>query len=82
MQSFSIWIRVIPAALALPVMLLAQQASGRITGTITDSTGAAVPAVMVTVVSPETGTSRKAETNANGTYVVSQLPVGDTRSRQ
>ena len=61
----------------LSATLVAQQASGRITGTITDSTGAAVPAVLVTVVSPETGTSRRAETNANGTYVVSQLPVGD-----
>jgi len=64
-------------AFLLPAGLFAQQAAGRITGTVTDSTGATVPAVTVMVTSPETGTRRTAETNSDGTYVISQLPVGD-----
>src|SRR5205085_5857550 len=77
LQTLSTLIRILPVALLLPVTSWAQQASGRITGTITDSSGAAVPAVAVTVTSAETGTRRTAETNADGTYVISQLPVGD-----
>ena len=77
MKTVSTLIRIMPVILVIPATLLAQQGSGRITGTITDSTGAAVPAVIVSVTSPETGIRRTAETNADGTYVVSQLPVGD-----
>ena len=55
----------------------AQQASGRISGVITDATGAAVPDVKVTATSTQTGEKRSVTTNASGTYVLYPLPVGD-----
>jgi hypothetical protein len=60
---------------ALP--LAAQQASGKITGVVTDASGAVIPGVIVVATNTETGDVRRAETNASGTYVVSPLPVGD-----
>jgi hypothetical protein len=57
--------------------LWAQQASGRITGAITDASGAVVPEVSVSAVNAQTGERRNATTNASGVYVLSQLLVGD-----
>src|SRR5437879_1681592 len=57
--------------------LAAQQASGKITGVVTDATGAVIPGVAVTATNTQTGDIRKTETNASGVYVVSPLPVGD-----
>lgn len=55
----------------------AQQASGRISGVITDSTGAAVPEVTVSATNTQTGETRRVVSNASGTYVISPLPVGE-----
>jgi hypothetical protein len=55
----------------------AQQASGRITGVITDTTGAAIPEVTVTATNVQTGEKRSALSNATGTYVLSPLAIGD-----
>jgi len=59
--------------------LAAQQASGKITGVVTDASGAVVPGVLVVATNTQTGDVRRAETNASGVYVVSPLPVGDYR---
>ena len=45
-------------------------------GTVTDSSGAVIPAARVEVQSQETGLRREAETGPNGVYTVSQLPIG------
>ena len=57
--------------------LAAQQASGKITGVVTDASGAVIPGVAVTATNTQTGDTRRAESNASGVYVVSPLPVGD-----
>jgi len=61
--------------LALPQA--AQQASGKITGVVTDTSGAVVPGVTVVATNTDTGDVRQSETNASGVYVVSPLPVGN-----
>src|SRR5712692_10486378 len=53
--------------------LCAQSDSGRITGTITDASGAVVPNAQVTVKNEKTGQSRKVKANDQGAYIVTQL---------
>ena len=57
--------------------LTAQQASGKITGVVTDASGAVIPGVIIVATNTQTSDVRRAETNASGVYVVSPLPVGD-----
>ena len=45
-------------------------------GTITDTTGAAVPSAKVTVTNRDTGLSRTTNTNAAGEYTFTALPAG------
>jgi hypothetical protein len=47
-----------------------------VSGTITDPTGAVVPGVSVTIVSPGTGLKRSALTDAAGEYRFAGLPTG------
>lgn len=54
----------------------AVNATGRIVGTVTDSTGAVVPGAAVTVMSQTTGASRRMQTDANGDYNFELLPIG------
>jgi len=56
--------------------LRAQTFRGSIQGTITDSTGAAIPGASVRVLSPGTGLNRTVTTNDLGGYVASELPLG------
>ena len=53
------------------------QATGSISGTISDSTGAPVAGAKVTITAPATGTTRDAATDGNGHYVVPLLGVGN-----
>jgi len=54
----------------------AQSFRGSIQGTVTDSTGAAIPDAQVKVFSPGTGLNRTVSTNDLGGYVASELPLG------
>jgi len=56
---------------------LAQTITGRISGTVTDASGGAVPGATVKVTNVGTDISRTAMTDPNGFYVVTNLPVGD-----
>ncbi len=56
---------------------LAQTITGRISGTVTDSTGAAVPGVTVKITNEATQQPRSAMTDPNGFYVATNLPVGN-----
>jgi outer membrane receptor protein involved in Fe transport len=56
--------------------VFAQDATGKITGTVSDPSGAAVPNVKVTAVSAATNKSYQTTTNSSGTYQVLQLPIG------
>ena len=52
------------------------QVAGSISGTVTDSSGAAVPHANVTITELDTGQSRNLMTDDRGTYRVLALPVG------
>lgn len=51
--------------------------TGGLVGTVTDSTGAVVPNVTVTVTNTSTGQLRTATTGADGAYTVNLLPPGN-----
>src|ERR1700733_1886514 len=61
----------------LPGLSRAQDATARITGTITDSTGAVFPGVQGTVTNTATQISREATTDHDGFYQVLALPIGN-----
>ncbi len=64
-------------ALALvPRVASAQTIVGRISGTISDASGAVVPGATVTVTNTATNLVRTATTDADGFYTVTNLPVG------
>jgi hypothetical protein len=53
-----------------------QTVFGRISGTISDSSGAVVPSAAVTVTNSATNATRTAVTDESGFYTVTNLPVG------
>jgi len=57
--------------------VLAQGFAGTITGTVKDTSGAAVPGAAVTVKHLETGLTRAVQADATGNYSVPSLPVGE-----
>jgi hypothetical protein len=63
-------------ALALSAPLFCQTTTGRILGSVTDSTGAAVAGAAVVVTDTQRGTTRAAATDASGDYVVPELQPG------
>jgi hypothetical protein len=66
----------VAAALWSIVPLAAQSTTGRISGTVTDSSGGVLPGVTVTVTEDRTGYSQTTATDERGAYVVVSLPVG------
>jgi hypothetical protein len=73
-------VRIVAAALFGAFLIFhpasAQVNVGRISGTVTDASGAAVGGAQVVVSSQATQTERKATTDHQGFYVVVNLPVG------
>jgi len=59
-----------------PVAVLAQQTLGGITGTVTDASGAVLQNATVTLVGNETKLTRTQTTNASGSYLFVNLPIG------
>ena len=57
----------------------AQQITGSIRGTVTDPSGAIIQGATVNAKQLETGLTRTAVTEANGEYVLLELPVGNYR---
>jgi len=66
-------ISLLPAATVTPLFA---QATGSISGTVTDSTSSAVPGAKVTVTLPATGLVRSSTTNDIGAYTVPLLGTG------
>jgi len=64
---------------ALSMGAFAQIQNGQFTGTITDPSGAAIANAKVTVTNVGTNLSVTATTNATGSYVAKELPVGTYR---
>jgi len=67
-------------ALAVTLLLApvapAQSTGGRIRGTVTDASGAAIAGAKVTLINEATSAARDAETNATGGYLFLEVPVG------
>src|SRR5690349_17361462 len=55
------------------------QATGQITGRVTDATGAVLPGVDVTLTRTDTGVARQAVTNETGAYAFPSLNPGPYR---
>jgi hypothetical protein len=55
---------------------LSGQATGTITGTVTDSTGAVIPNAALTITNPTTAATRTVTANAQGLYSVPALAAG------
>ena len=62
--------------LIFPARLRAQVATGTISGTVKDPSGAVVPGVSISVKSVATGAMRKTMTDSSGRYQVPALPPG------
>src|SRR6266850_2671191 len=62
--------------LSLAVAANAQTFRGTILGTVTDSSGLAVAGATVTVKNTDTGLLRTTQTTADGSYSVTELPIG------
>jgi hypothetical protein len=68
------------AASLLSSTLFAQSVStSQIAGTVRDSTGLAIPGAQITVTQTDTGAGRTAQTEADGSYILSNLPSGPYR---
>src|SRR5437764_13778898 len=63
------------ASLCVSTLVLAQD-TAQVTGTVTDSSGAAVPGAQVSVTIPEKGIDRTTTTNDSGDYLAAGLPPG------
>ncbi|MGA8028552.1 MAG: TonB-dependent receptor [Bryobacteraceae bacterium] len=61
----------------VPCLLLSQDVTGKISGTITDPTGAAIPNAQVTATNTGTKAGKQAVTDKNGFYQIEQLQPGD-----
>ena len=67
--------------LALPVPAPAQSTAGRILGTVTDASGAAVAGATVAITDVQRGTSRTVTTDESGGYVAPDLQPGTYKIR-
>ena len=56
---------------------LGQDISAKITGTVTDASGAVISGATVTATETSRGTVYPTQTNAAGVYYLSPLPIGD-----
>jgi Carboxypeptidase regulatory-like domain/TonB dependent receptor/TonB-dependent Receptor Plug Domain len=71
-------IALVAALLLLPLSARAAT-TGTLAGTVTDSSGATLAGVTVTVTSPQLLGARSAQTNASGEYILALLPPGTYR---
>lgn len=63
-------------AMFSPNLLVAQVDTGGVTGTVTDTTGAAVVNAQITLTNPATGISQNARSTSTGTYSFSGVRTG------
>jgi hypothetical protein len=62
---------------SLAPVVLGQDVSAKITGTVTDASGAVISGAAVTATEKSRGTIYPAQTNSAGVYYLSPLPIGD-----
>ena len=73
----SIFLAIVVGALLLTPASWAQDATGTVTGNVTDASGALVSGANVVVTNLGTKTSKQTVTNSQGFYQVLQLPIGN-----
>jgi Carboxypeptidase regulatory-like domain/TonB dependent receptor len=73
---FSLFPLLFSLVLLQPQAAQAQQTLGGITGTVIDPSGSAIPGVAVRATSEDTKLERTAQSNAQGTYALNDLPIG------
>ena len=71
-----IFVFLVAALLAAGATARAQSTFGSITGTVTDASGAVVPGATVTVTNRRTQTERSTVSDADGSYLVTNLDAG------
>jgi Carboxypeptidase regulatory-like domain/TonB dependent receptor len=71
--------RLLSVLLLSSISLSAQQITGNISGTVSDTTGAMVEGATVTAQEVETGFTRTSSSDRNGSFVLVELPVGHYR---
>ena len=76
----SVLVAALMGSLLIPAMH-AQQATGAITGAVTDPSGAAIAGGMVAVTDTDRGTSLRTQTNTDGIYNFPRLPIGQYEVR-
>ena len=75
------FIAIVVALLCCALSLQAQTATGTITGTVADESGAVVPGATVTITQKSTGNARTLTTNTEGLYSAPSLLAGDYEVR-
>lgn len=76
MKYFNVAFAIVATLLAASLTLQAQLDRGTLTGVVTDSTGAVIPQVKISIRNTATGVSWQALTNEAGQFTVPNLPVG------
>jgi hypothetical protein len=61
---------------SLSLGIFAQQTAGEVQGTVTDSAGAVIPGASVTVTGVNVGFNRTVQSDKDGVYQLTQVPVG------
>src|SRR6266498_1603515 len=69
-------LRCLVALLSLSSAVLVAQDTASITGTVSDTSGAAVTQAQVTLTDAQQGVTRSATTNGSGEYLFAALPIG------
>ena len=62
--------------LCFSALAFGQRTTGDIQGTVTDSTGAVVPGVSITITGVDVGFNRVVQSDSDGVYRVQQIPAG------
>ena len=75
-RKLALSLAIVCTSVASPSLLLAQADSGRIAGTVTDITGAAIPNASLTLVNPQTGLRLTGVTTGQGELNVPAIPAG------
>ena len=75
MRNLVRWIFPVFFVLSISAQLRAQETAS-ITGVVTDTSGAVVPGVAVTLENPQTGAAYKAVANAEGSYTINEVKPG------
>lgn len=78
-RTTSFWAAALGAVLMVLCAAPLAAQTARVEGIVTDNTGAAVPGATVTATNTGTNASRVDVTNAEGSYSMPALPVGDYR---